>query len=163
MGVELKVCHFHRVLGRRAALQRALEVEDDDRRTAIGSLPQRRHHLRVIFARGVADGEDHLCRSKSSSETIPLPMSDGERQADARRLVAHIRAVGEQIAEIGGILLTGHPLENVAAMILRVFSGVVDQSAGIFGEFPIAEQTDGMIIPECLSASVAAQGYRPQR
>jgi hypothetical protein len=41
-----------------------------------------------------------------------------------------------------------------------VFSRLVDKSAGIFGEFPISEQTDGMISPEFLSASVATQGYR---
>ncbi len=89
--------HLDRMLRRQEALQPALlqRVEHHDGAAALRHIAQRRQHARMVGAGIVAHAENEVGVVEVFERHRAFADADGIRQADARRLVAHVGAVGE--------------------------------------------------------------------
>ena len=61
---------------------------------------QRAHHARVVRAGVVAHGDDQLAMLEIIERDAAFADADRLRQADAGRLVAHVRAVGKVVRAV---------------------------------------------------------------
>ncbi len=91
--------HLGGVLRRLEALQPPLAhgIGDDDRHAPLGSSGQRGEHARVVGAGIVADAEDGIGKVEVFQRDRAFTDADRLGQPHARRLVAHVGAVGEVV------------------------------------------------------------------
>jgi hypothetical protein len=87
----------------------------DDLAAALLRLLKRREHARVVRPRILADDEDGLGESEVFERDGALTDADGLGQAAARRLVAHVRAVGQVV----GAELTHEELIQEGRLVRR--------------------------------------------
>ncbi len=121
--------HLDWVLRIGEAFQRALaqRVEHDDRHAAARHLPQRAHHAWMIGARIVAHRDDQLAMVEILERHRALADADRLRQADAGRLVTHVRAVGEIVAAV----FAREDLEQEGSLVRGAAGGVELRHVGI--------------------------------
>ncbi len=89
--------HLHRVLRIGETFERAFleRIEHDDRHAAARAFVQGAHHARMIGPWVVPHGDDQVARVEVFQGDRALADADRHRQADAGRLVAHVRAIRE--------------------------------------------------------------------
>ena len=94
--------HLNRALRRLEAFQRPLaeRIERDDRGPSAGRVAQAGHHPRAVGARILAEDENAVGLVEILQQHGPLADAERLRQADAGRLVAHVRAVGKVVGAV---------------------------------------------------------------